>query len=170
MGKLVSQLVFCAIFAVAMFAQSSTGNSSGQTSGSSASSSSDSSQPYQSSTGNQSSANNTAGGQQSSIEGCIFERRTAYYVQPVSGGPPTQLSAGNQDLASHVGQDVRLSGTMNNNGTSASNSSSGSTGSVAGSQDQGQVLLVTRVDEVAKHCPADTQRQIDQGSGSASPQ
>jgi hypothetical protein len=170
MGKLVSQLVFCAIFPVAMFAQSSTGNSSGQTSGSSASSSSDSSQPYQSSTGNQSSANNTAGGQQSSIEGCIFERRTADYVQPVNGGPPTQLAAGNQDLASHVGQDVRLSGTMNN-GTSASNSSSGSTGSVAGSQDQGQVLLVTRVDEVAKRCPADTQRQIDQGnSGSASPQ
>ncbi len=158
MRKLVSQLAFCAVFAIAMFAQSSTGNS-GQASGSSSSSSSD---PYQSSQ-----STSSAGGQ-NSIEGCIFEGRTAYYIQPVNGGTPTQLSAGKQDLSSYQGQDVRVSGNMTaGSNTSASNSTSGSTGSVAGSADQGQVLQVTRVDEVAKHCPANTQQQIDQSNSSA---
>ena len=162
MQKAVSQFVFCAVFAFAMFAQSSTGNS-GQASGSTSSSSSD---PYQSSQ-----TSSSAGGQ-NNIEGCIFERRTAYYMQPANGGAPTQLSAGNQDLASHVGQDVRVSGTMGNgnSGTSASNNATGSTGSVAGSADQGQVMLVTRVDEVAKRCPADTQQQINKDNNAASPQ
>jgi hypothetical protein len=162
MRKLVSQVVFCAVFAFAMFAQSSTGNS-GQASGSSSSS-----DPYQGSQNQGSQTSSGAGNQQSSIEGCIFERRTAYYIQPVNGDAPTQLSAGNQDLSSYQGQDVRVSGNMTGgSNTSASNSTSGSTGSVAGTADQGQILQVTRVDEVAKHCPANTQQQIDQGNSSA---
>ena len=90
-------------------------------------------------------------GQQQSVEGCLLRRETVFYIQP-RDGEATQVNAGDQDLASHMGQHVQLTGTAQSGGSSPS-----STGPNAGSRQ----LLVTRVDVVAATCPADIQQKID---------
>jgi hypothetical protein len=90
------------------------------------------------------------GAQQQTIEGCLIREEHAVYLQP-RDAQKTRLNAGDQDLDSHMGQDVRLSGSRQN-ASAASSTSSG---------DDNSEFLVTHVDVVAKTCPADIQKQID---------
>jgi hypothetical protein len=121
------------LFAVSMFAQSSSQNPATQNSGAAAqsnSSSTSSSGANQSSSGAQSampsstssspstsqnpsssqnSASNSASGQDELMEGCLVKEQTDYFIQPVSG-ERMRLRADNQDLSGYVGQDVRIHG------------------------------------------------------------
>jgi hypothetical protein len=121
------------LFAVSMFAQSSSQNPATQNSGAAAqsnSSSTSSSGANQSSSGAQSampsstssspstsqnpsssqnSASDSASGQDELMEGCLVKEQTDYFIQPVSG-ERMRLRADNQDLSGYVGQDVRVHG------------------------------------------------------------
>jgi hypothetical protein len=125
------------LFALSMFAQSSSQNPATQNSGTAAQSSgsstsstdanqnpsgaqtsmpsstssspSASSNATQSASGSQNSANNSASGQEETMEGCLVKEQTDYFVQPVSGSR-MRLRADNQDLSGYVGQDVRIHG------------------------------------------------------------
>ena len=135
MKNSVTYLAMCLALAATMWAQSSN--------------SSDTTQSGSSNTQMRQSQSSDNG--QNSIEGCIVKRETAFYIQPKSG-PATQLDAGSQDLNSHVGQDVRVTGSQQ-----SSSSSQTSTGASSGTSAQGD-FLVSRVDVVAAACPTDTQQ------------
>jgi hypothetical protein len=90
-------------------------------------------------------------GQQQTIEGCLLRKETAFYIQP-RDGEATRVNAGGQDLATHMGQHVQLTGTMKSGDSSPS-----SYGPNAGSTQ----LLITRVDVMEATCPADIQKKID---------
>src|SRR5882724_9253731 len=97
------------------------------------------------------------------LEGCIFKRHTEIYLEPASGGTATKISSSGKDVSANVGQNVRLSG----NTQSAQGSSTGSaTGNMSGSSSANASgepeFVVTRVDIVAKECPADIQSRVDQ--------
>src|SRR5258707_8082131 len=49
------------------------------------------------------------------VEGCVIRRESAFYIQPATGDK-TKLNSGGQDLDTHVGHNVRVSGNMNNSG------------------------------------------------------
>ena len=95
------------------------------------------------------------------LEGCVFKRHTEIYLEPASGGAATKISSSGKDVSSNVGQNVRLSGNTQNpssTGSSSGNMSGSSTGSASGEPE----FVVTRVDVVAKECPADIQSRVDQ--------
>lgn len=148
MKNSVVYLAMCLALATTMWAQSS--SSSGTTQSGSSDTQMQQSQASDSSQGN-------------SIEGCIVKRETAFYIQPKSG-PATRLNAGSQDLSSHVGQDVRVTGSTEDK--SSASSSQGSAGSSTSTSAEGD-FLVSRVDVVAATCPPGTPGQ--QGSSQQNP-
>jgi hypothetical protein len=99
-------------------------------------------------------------GNAQSVEGCVIRRESAFYIQPATGDK-TKLNSGGQDLDSHVGKNVRVSGNMNNSGSQSGNaqSSTGATGTDTGAAEP--ELLVTRVDVIADSCPPEIQRRAD---------
>ena len=96
---------------------------------------------------------NKNSGQQQTIEGCLVRKETAFYIQP-HDGDATRVNAEDQDLSSHMGQDIQLTGNMQPDNSQASPSSTGSTANAP-------QLVVTRVDVVAATCPDDIQKKID---------
>jgi hypothetical protein len=109
----------------------------------------------------QSSQSSADTGQQQTMEGCIVRRETAFYIQPASG-PQTKLNAGSsgQNLSSHEGQHVRVTG--NQGATSGQTSSSSQTSTASGATSAEPELLITKIDVVADQCPAAIQNQIEQ--------
>ena len=110
-------------------------------------------------------ASSTAGSDM--LEGCVFKRHTELYLEPASGGAATKISSSGKDVSSNVGQNVKLSGTNQSGSQSGSQTSSTGTsggtmtGSSASSTGEPE-FVVTKVDVVAKECPADIQSRIDQ--------
>lgn len=108
-------------------------------------------------------AASTAGSE--TLEGCVFKRETEIYVQPLSGGPAKKVSSSGKDVSANEGQSVRLSGSTQSASQGGSQTSSTASGSTSGSSTGASgepEFAVTRVDVVAKECPADVQSQIDQ--------
>jgi hypothetical protein len=96
------------------------------------------------------------------LEGCVFKRHTELYLEPANGGAATKISSSGKDVSSNVGQNVRLSGSSQNSSASG-NSSGNMSGSSSGTSASGEPeFVVTRVDVVAKECPADIQSRVDQ--------
>jgi hypothetical protein len=90
-------------------------------------------------------------------------------LEPATGGAPTKVSSSGKDVSSNVGQHVRLTGSnqASSQGGSQTSSSSGSStgnmsGSSTGSASAEPEFVVTRVDVVAKECPADVQSRVNQ--------
>lgn len=105
----------------------------------------------------QTSQSSTQDNSQQTLDGCLVREEHAVYLMPASGDK-TQVNAGGQDLNSHMGEEVRLSG--NQGGSQASQSaSSSSAGSSTGDDNK---FVVTKVDVVAHTCPAEIQNRIDQ--------
>jgi hypothetical protein len=105
------------------------------------------------------------------LEGCVFKRHTELYLEPANGGAATKISSSGKDVSTNVGQNVRLSGNTQNSasssGSSSGNTSSSSSGNMSGSSSGNSAsgepeFVVTRVDVVAKECPADIQSRVDQ--------
>jgi len=98
-----------------------------------------------------------------SLEGCVFKRHTEIYLEPANGGAATKISSSGKDVSSNVGQNVRLSGNTQNSASSSGSSSGNMSGSSSGTSASGEPeFVVTRVDVVAKECPADIQSRVDQ--------
>src|SRR6266436_3046907 len=120
----------------------------------------------QSTTGaSQSTTDQTASSTPSSdtLEGCVFKRQTEIYLEPANGGTATKISSSGKDVSSSVGQNVRLSGNTQNPASSPGSSSGNMSGSSSGTSASGEPeFVVTRVDVVAKECPADIQSRVDQ--------
>jgi len=104
------------------------------------------------------SATSSQTGQQAQVEGCVVKRQTDLYIQPAAGDQ-MKVNAGGQDVASHVGQNVRLTGKQ---GSSSASSTSGTSGQTGSSQAAGggEEFLVTRVDVVAEECPPEIKAKI----------
>ena len=97
------------------------------------------------------------------LEGCVFKRETDLYLEPANGGAATKISSSGKDVSSNVGQNVRLSGNTQNSASSSGSSSGNASGSSSGNGASGEPeFVVTRVDVVAKECPADIQSRVDQ--------
>jgi len=151
---LFTMLMFCAVAAFAQDTSSSsqTPNSPSAQAGS------------QSSTG-------TSGGEQT-IDGCIIQQQTDYYIQPSGSGTPEKLS-GSPEVASHVGHHVVVHGTQQ--ATSASNAGSNNPGSSSAASSQsssstaGQTFDVTKVDMVSTNCPASMQGNTGAQSDTSNP-
>ena len=146
MQKLIQLIVLMAVSTIAVAAVragSAQANSPSQSSPNSAQSS-------QSST-SQSSDNQ-------SMEGCLVREEHAIYLMPATGDKVQVSSSGNQDLNSHMGEEVRLSGSGNQGNSQSASSTSGSSAS-GGNEPQ---FVVTRVDAVSHSCPKDIQDRIDQ--------
>ncbi|MCU1307761.1 MAG: hypothetical protein JWN45_2456 [Acidobacteriaceae bacterium] len=107
-------------------------------------------------------------GNAQTVEGCVIRRESAFYIQPAAGDK-TKLNSGGQDLDSHVGKNVRVSGNMNNSGSQSGNAQSptGATGTDTGTAEP--ELLVTRVDVIADTCPPDIQRRADADKNKSTP-
>jgi hypothetical protein len=105
-------------------------------------------------------------GQQQTVEGCIVRRESAFYIQPASGSQ-TKLNAGSsgQNLSSHEGQHVRITGNQTPSSGQASSSQT-STAAGAGASTEPE-LLITRIDVVEDQCPPAIQSQIEQQKKSA---
>ena len=146
MQKLIQLIVLMVVSTVVVAAA---GAGSAQTN-SPSQSSPNSAQSSQSSTG-QSSDNQ-------SIEGCLVREEHAIYLMPASGDKVQVSSSGNQDLNSHMGEEVRLSGSGNQGNSQSASSTSGSS-NYSGNEPQ---FVVTRVDAVSHTCPKDIQNRIDQ--------
>jgi hypothetical protein len=114
-----------------------------------------------SSQNNQSSTNQSSNGQQS-LDGCLVREEHAVYLVPAAGDK-TKLNSGDQDLNSHVGQQVRVTGSGNQGSSqsSQSNTSTSTQGSSSSSTANTNEFYVTRVDVLAHTCPADIQGRID---------
>jgi len=80
-----------------------------------------------------------------------------------ANGDKTRVSAGGQDLNSHMGEEVKLSGKQGGSQSSSPNSASSASagGPSAGASNDNQ-FVVTKVDVVAHTCPTDIQSRIDQ--------
>ena len=146
MQKLIQLIVLMAVSTVAIAAVrtgSAQANSPSQSSQSSAQSSQSS---------------NSQSSDNQSIEGCLVREEHAIYLMPATGDKVQVSSAGNQDLNSHMGEDVRLSGSSNQ-GNSQSTSQTSSTSASGGNEPQ---FVVTRVDAVTHTCPKNIQDRIDQ--------
>ncbi|HEY1939846.1 MAG TPA: hypothetical protein VGJ33_18085 [Candidatus Angelobacter sp.] len=146
MQKLIQLIVLMAVSTIAVAAVragSAQANSPSQSSPNSAQSS-------QSST-SQSSDNQ-------SMEGCLVREEHTIYLMPATGDKVQVSSSGNQDLNSHMGEEVRLSGSGNQGNSQSASSTSGSSTS-GGNEPQ---FVVTRVDAVSHTCPKDIQDRIDQ--------
>jgi len=131
--------------------QSSTGSSQSQSTTGSSQSSTD-----------QTAASTPAG---DSLEGCVFKRHTELYLEPANGGTATKISSSGKDVSSNVGQNVKLTGsTQSGSQASSTGSTSGNmSGSSSGTSASGEPeFVLTKVDVVAKECPADVQSRIDQ--------
>ena len=146
MQKLIQLIVLIVVSTVVVAAA---GAGSAQTN-SPSQSSPNSAQSSQSSSG-QSSDNQ-------SIEGCLVREEHAIYLMPASGDKVQVSSSGNQDLNSHMGEEVRLSGSGNQGNSQSASSTSGSS-NYSGNEPQ---FVVTRVDAVSRTCPKDIQNRIDQ--------
>jgi len=97
------------------------------------------------------------------LEGCVFKRHTELYLESASGGTATKISSSGNDVSSNVGQNVRLTGSNQNSAASSGSSSGNMSGSSSGTSASGEPeFVVTRVDVVAKECPADIQSKVDQ--------
>src|ERR1700704_5683056 len=57
----------------------------------------------------QTSQSSTQDNSQQTLDGCLVREEHAVYLMPASGDK-TQVSAGGQDLDSHMGEEVRLKG------------------------------------------------------------
>jgi hypothetical protein len=106
----------------------------------------------------QTSQSPTQDNSQQTLDGCLVREEHAVYLMPASGDK-TQVSAGGQDLNSHMGEEVRLSGNQGGSQASQSSASSSSAGSSTGDDNK---FVVTKVDVVAHTCPAEIQNRIDQ--------
>jgi hypothetical protein len=95
------------------------------------------------------------------IEGCLVREEHAIYLMPATGDKVQVSSSGNQDLNSHMGEDVRLSGSSNQGNSQSTSSTSGSSTS-GGNEPQ---FVVTRIDAVSHTCPKNIQDRIDQDKG-----
>ncbi len=186
--KLPLLLTFLALFAWAAYAQTSSTSQQGQSgsdthtnatepnntgntaNGPSAQRRSDQDQQGSSSaTGSmdQNQSGSATSGQ--SMEGCIVQEETDYYLQP-ENGQRIKLN-GSPDVKGNVGHHVRVHGNLENgssSGTAAnsagSQTSEASPHSGASQAGNGQQMLVTRVDSIAETCPYTPHGQ---GSGMA---
>jgi len=143
---------------------------SAQTAGSSSGSSQSSAQTG-SSSGTSGSMASQAGSQASSgsdteqmMEGCIIREQQDYYLEPING---QEVHLNGPDVAQHVNHHVRIHG----NEQPTQSTSTGSTGTMAGSSSSGSSsavnppeFLVTRVDMVSESCPANLQHRNSSGS------
>jgi hypothetical protein len=120
------------------------------------------SQPQSSQSSPQSSQSSSQNNDQQTLDGCLVREEHAIYLMPASGDK-TRLSSGGQDLSSHMGEEVKLSGNQSGSQSSSPNSASSASagGSSAGASDDNQ-FVVTKVDVVAHTCPTDIQGRIDQ--------
>ena len=154
-------LLFVSILMVALGAWAQSG-SSGNTSNSGQTGSTS---EAQGSTGSQAGSQASAGaGNQQTLEGCIIKDQRTYYLEPLNG-PEVRLHGSN--VSQHVNHHVQVKGTEQ----SASTSSSGTSGAVAGQSSSSANanaptdFLVTEVDMVSDSCPANlTHRHANSGS------
>jgi hypothetical protein len=108
-------------------------------------------------------------GNAQTVEGCVIRRESAYYIQPATGDK-TKLNSGGQDLDSHVGHNVRVSGNMNN--SPSPSGSAQSSGGTVGASDTGTAepeLLVSRVDMISESCPPEIQKKADADKNKSNP-
>jgi hypothetical protein len=112
------------------------------------------------------SGQSASAGNAQTVEGCVIRRESAFYIQPVTGDTTT-LNSGGQDLDSHVGKNVRVSGNMNNPQSGNAQGSTGTTGTDTGTAEP--ELLVTRVDVIADTCPPDIQKRADAEKNKSNP-
>src|SRR5260370_40448775 len=112
------------------------------------------------------SGQSASAGNAQTVEGCVIRRESAFYIQPVTGDK-TKLNSGGQDLDSHVGKNVRVSGNMNNPQSGSAQGSTGTTGTDTGTAEP--ELLVTRVDVIADTCPPDIQKRADAEKNKSNP-
>jgi hypothetical protein len=143
---------------------------SAQTAGSSSESAQSSAQTG-SSSGTSGSMASQAGSQAASgsdteqmMEGCIIKEQQDYYLEPING---QEVHLNGPDVAQHVNHHVRIHG----NEQPTQSSSTGSTGTMAGSSSSGSSsaanppeFLVTRVDMVSESCPANLKHRNSSGS------
>src|ERR1700761_5832628 len=90
----------------------------------------------------QTSQSSTQDNSQQTLDGCLVREEHAVYLMPASGDK-TQISAGGQNLNSHMGEEVHLTGNQGGSQSSQSGASSSSRGSSAGDHNQ---FVVTKVD------------------------
>jgi hypothetical protein len=114
------------------------------------------SQPQSSQSSPQTSQSSSQNNDQQTLDGCLVREEHAIYLMPANGDK-TRVSAGGQDLNSHMGEEVKLSGKQGGSQSSSPNSSSSA--SAASNDNQ---FVVTKVDVVAHTCPTDIQSRIDQ--------
>jgi hypothetical protein len=116
------------------------------------------------------SGQSASAGNAQTVEGCVVRQQTAFYIQPATGDK-TKLNAGNQDLSTHVGHNVRVSGNASDTGTQTSSgtqTSTGATGMSATGKAEPE-LMVTRVDMIADSCPPEIQKRIDADKNTSNP-
>jgi hypothetical protein len=119
-------------------------------------------------TAEQAGQGSTAAANQQTVEGCVVREERAFYIQPAAGDK-TKLNTSNQDVSSHVGHNVRVSGNVNDTGSqSSSGNTQTSTGTAGGSSTEPE-LVVTKVDVVAETCPPEIQKRIDANKSTTNP-
>jgi len=119
------------------------------------------SNPNQSQSQSQTGQMGTSTGSQISVQGCLSGSKGNYTITDKSGNS-YQLAAGNADLASHVGQQVQVSGTAapsaagNTSATSGTSGTSGTAGTTgtgsSSSASQGNQLSVDNVTKISDNC------------------
>jgi hypothetical protein len=105
----------------------------------------------------------TSTGSQISVQGCLSGSKGNYTLTDKSGNS-YQLTAGNADLTSHVGQQVQISGTAapsaagNTSATSGTSGTSGTAGATTGgtgsssSASQASQISVDSVSKISDSC------------------
>ncbi|MFB3917221.1 MAG: hypothetical protein ACE14M_10860 [Terriglobales bacterium] len=140
MRKYMTAIVAVAFLLFTLGAMAQTSSSSGQYGNPSASTSSQTESNPSSSTTTQSTTTSTStSGEQRSIEGCVVQEQGQFFLIPKQGNPLKLQAASDQDLKSHEGQQVSVSGTESSLSASAGASTSGGmAGTAAGTSTESQ--------------------------------
>lgn len=105
-----------------------------------------------SSSGQMSSSSSNSGSSQS-FTGCLSGAAGSYTLRDKATGTTYNLTGDNSQLAKHVNEEVRVSGTeANSSAASSSGTSSTATGSTSGATGGEKSLTVTSVSKVASSC------------------
>ncbi|HEY3929059.1 MAG TPA: hypothetical protein VGL89_11835 [Candidatus Koribacter sp.] len=144
------------------FAQSTSSPSSTSPSSSTSSSSSDMSGQSSSSTaGQMGSSSSATGAGNTSIEGCLSGSAGNYTLRDKASGTTYNLTGPDSQIASHVGQEVRASGSASNSSAASSttpSSSASSTGpgssssSMSNGSSSNQSFMVSSITKVSSSC------------------
>jgi hypothetical protein len=95
-----------------------------------------------------------------SVEGCIVQEETDYYLIPKSGNPIHLTPSANANPSAHVGHHVTATGTE----TATSGGSSASGGGSSLSSSATQDMTVAEIDMVSESCPSNWNSQYS-GAG-----